>query len=91
VLCVVERIASVSRETSSYVEVVDMPRKRPALPDVEPSDSESSSSKSEAGEPPASAIQSTGAPVADVVPATTSQNPVSGTGAPADAVCVHQP
>ena len=61
-------------------EFVDMPRKRPALSDVEPSDSESSSSASEAGDSPAVTTQSTGAPVADPIPATASQNPVGDVG-----------
>ena len=60
--------------------VVDMPRKRPALSDVEPSDTEESSSESEAGASPAGDAESTGAPVADPIPATASQDPVGGEG-----------
>ena len=65
-------------------EVVDMPRKRPAFSDVEPSDTESSSSESEAGDPrgdsPAVTTQTTGAPVADPIPATASLNPGGDVG-----------
>jgi len=53
-----------------------MPRKRPAFSDVEPSDSESTSSESEAGDSPAVTTQSTGAPVADPIAATASQKPI---------------
>ena len=83
VLCIAEWVTSVLREACCYEEFTDMPRKRPALPDVEPSDSESSSSESEAGELPASATQSTGAPVADA--ATAGQDPVGSAGGPSDA------
>ena len=82
VLRVVDCIVSDPRDLCCYEEFVNMPRKRPALSDVEPSDSKSSSSESEAGDSPAVATQSTGAPVADSIPATASQNPVGDIGGP---------
>jgi len=80
VLRVVDCVISDLRDLCCYDEFVDMPRKCPAMSDVEPSDSESSSAESEAGDSPASATQSTGAPVADPVPATAGQDPVESVG-----------
>ena len=80
VLRVVHCVVFDLRDLCCSKEFVDMPRKHPALPDVEPSDSESSFSESEAGDLPAVATQSTGAPVADPIPATASKNPVGDAG-----------
>jgi len=84
-LCVVGQDTSVLCEVSCYVVFADMPRKRTAMPDVKPSDSESSFSESEAGEPPASTSQVTGAPVTELVPAMAGHSPVEGVGTPIDA------
>jgi len=85
VLRVVDCVTFTLRDVCCYDESADMLRKRPVMSDVEPSDSESSYSGSEAGDPPASATQSTGAPVADLVPATAGQDPVVSAGRPSDA------
>ena len=80
-LCVVRQVVAVLPEAVSSIIVDEMPWKHRVLPDVEPSNSESSTSESKAGDLPAPAPQLATMPVVELVPTTFGSSSACGAGA----------